>query len=109
AGASVRSQSKPARGVREAGPRSVCVGGPSADFLNEPRTALPRTSYLYSASKANRRGPKGPPAQLSSAQLFINFTYVLVLFGLVLHLDPRNLDLHKFSRRKRVVSLLQSG
>ncbi|KAG6954605.1 hypothetical protein JG688_00012259 [Phytophthora aleatoria] len=54
AGASARSQSKPARGVREAGPRSVCVGGPSADFLNEPGTALPRTSYLYSASKANR-------------------------------------------------------
>ncbi|KAG6950822.1 hypothetical protein JG688_00013995, partial [Phytophthora aleatoria] len=50
AGASVRSRSKHARGVREAGPRGICVGGPSAEILSEPRTALSRVSFLYTAS-----------------------------------------------------------
>jgi hypothetical protein len=43
AGARSRSRSKPARGAREAGPRGICGGGPSAELLSETSTALSRS------------------------------------------------------------------
>jgi hypothetical protein len=38
-----RSQSKPERGAREAGPRGICGGGPSAELNSEPSTVLTRS------------------------------------------------------------------
>ncbi|KAG6967010.1 hypothetical protein JG688_00006504, partial [Phytophthora aleatoria] len=63
AGASARSHSKPAREAREAGPRGICVGGPSAELTSEPRIALSSTFYLYIASEANHGGAEGAPSQ----------------------------------------------
>ncbi|KAG6944727.1 hypothetical protein JG687_00017690 [Phytophthora cactorum] len=85
--ASARSRSKPAQGAREAGPRGICVGGPSAELTSEPHIALSRLhSPGYIESVASRGGR-------SEARLAINFAYILVHFGRVLHLD-----LHRFSR-----------
>ncbi|KAG6972733.1 hypothetical protein JG687_00001290, partial [Phytophthora cactorum] len=53
---SARSHSKPARGAREAGPHSICGGGPSAELSGELSTTLSRTYYLHIAGEANRRG-----------------------------------------------------
>ncbi|KAG6945245.1 hypothetical protein JG687_00017410, partial [Phytophthora cactorum] len=66
-GASARSHTKPAREAREAGPRGICVGGPSAELASEPRIARSSTFYLYIASEANRGGAKGGPAKRSAA------------------------------------------
>jgi hypothetical protein len=38
-----RSQSKPERGAREAGPRGICGGGPSAKLNSEPSMVLTRS------------------------------------------------------------------
>ncbi|KAG3184706.1 hypothetical protein C6341_g4854 [Phytophthora cactorum] len=64
-GASARSRSKPARGTREAGPRGICVGGPSAELTSDPRIALSSTFDLYIAREANRGGAEGALSQAS--------------------------------------------
>ncbi|KAG6947437.1 hypothetical protein JG688_00015561 [Phytophthora aleatoria] len=61
AGTSARS--KLARGACEAGPRCICVGGPSALLTSEPHIALSRTCCLYIESVASRGGTDVLPGQ----------------------------------------------
>ncbi|KAG6943375.1 hypothetical protein JG687_00018503, partial [Phytophthora cactorum] len=46
------------RGAREAGPRGIRGGGPSAELHRVPHIVLSITSYLYIASES-KRGAEG--------------------------------------------------
>ncbi|KAG6951664.1 hypothetical protein JG687_00013469, partial [Phytophthora cactorum] len=70
---------------REAGPRGICVGGPSAELTSEPRIALSSTFYLYIASEAR--------VVSSFACVALQYTTLSITHRcIVSYLSPRRFD-----------------